>query len=1075
MKTDITKRIIVNIKIKQITILALLAVIAQLAYPSQVSEELNNRKQATKLLFNSCNTGNLEGVKKALGAGANYAAKLKGRMPLDIACERGDSKIVEYLLKTYAFRLHAKNECKCLDYLNRAIAQAETRLKDLKNSAQNNVSNELDRLSAKLAAYDVTKKQVFAWFSAICKALINKQNFRQARKFVHNGVSQECKQLFEQQLAALNNAMRGAAIKGDLKAVKGCLVKGASLTGRDSDGNSIFHYACASGDEALVAYLASLNDWFVVYTNNKGQTGLHIACSSGHLPLVKLIMSMKKSSLANWRDNDGNTPLHYASKDDNCLPIVQHLILSEPDASKNGINKRGNSAETTAFYADAVDIFAYYVEKWNMPYLEQIGTRGETFLHHAAFRGLPKMFDFLVAHKPALLAHRDQNGNTPLFEAIRGNALNIIQRCVDRYDLSVMGRTDRPAGALPGISELEEALAYAQSLAQSRNRSAIVTFLAKTLNNAKQLIEAIQLKDARALEIALKQGANPNGHCHQVPSLCIAIACNFIEGVKLLLEYHADTNNPTMYLPLCQAIESYASSPLKSTAIIELLLQHKALIDQQSNWSPRTPWQTFLLQGDPTLVQLFAKHKLLDPQKRPVNSLPIAAQFNNLHTIKALLDYHFDPNAQDENGYIAGHLVRSIEGAKLLLARGWNPALRGRSGYAASDVIVARLGLCEPEEMEKTLDLFEVVSGKSCDFAGIHQPIGRLVANRLLDLDPNALLGPNAESVAMAAIAVLRKLIVHGFSVNYHDPNNGKGDSALHFACSLIGSPSAHKFICFLLAHGADASLKNNKGKTPFLYAVSRASNNPSIPRSIIASLVEHGGIKEFQLLRKSSVLLQDPAFDVYDLGKALEQKNVPHIKKLLLVGLAPGEEECEEIVALRDLECINLVVKNYASAIKAKPRKHRSLFGLVYGSGLRQTAKQLLAYGMMPAETTGEVIIRQNDGEFIALMLENIAPYIPTDPNTYAPLVTAALETENYHLVKRLLFMGIMPRAEDCATIIREYDEECGMLAVSLWRKNVEQQPGFYESWLTIALGREFATLAEALRNLGVTAPGED
>jgi ankyrin repeat protein len=87
--------------------------------------------------------------------------------------------------------------------------------------------------------------------------------------------------------------------------------------------------------------------------DNEGRTPLFIACASGNLPMVCLLL--KKGVNPNARDNGGCTPLAHVCGSDwdrvidwdriiNVIKKVVELLLSHPDTDPCAVDKRGASA-----------------------------------------------------------------------------------------------------------------------------------------------------------------------------------------------------------------------------------------------------------------------------------------------------------------------------------------------------------------------------------------------------------------------------------------------------------------------------------------------------------------------------------------------------------------------------------------------------------------------------------------------------------------------------------------------------------------------------------------------------------
>ncbi|KAL2326971.1 hypothetical protein Fmac_020398 [Flemingia macrophylla] len=104
------------------------------------------------------------------------------------------------------------------------------------------------------------------------------------------------------------------------------------------------HLACKRGDVGMVKEFLE-HEWSINSpVNQKGQNILHVAAKNGKSDLVKYLLKhpkMDKFTL-NQKDNDGNTPLHLASK--NLFPYVMLLISTDTRVNVNLLNNNSLTA-----------------------------------------------------------------------------------------------------------------------------------------------------------------------------------------------------------------------------------------------------------------------------------------------------------------------------------------------------------------------------------------------------------------------------------------------------------------------------------------------------------------------------------------------------------------------------------------------------------------------------------------------------------------------------------------------------------------------------------------------------------
>lgn len=112
----------------------------------------------------------------------------------------------------------------------------------------------------------------------------------------------------------------------------------------DEDGSFPIHRACSGGNSTLVVkeFLDHSNNMMWL-PNTKGQNILHVAAEAGKAKVVNYILRLPNSeSLINMKDEDGNTPLHLASKGKH--PKVIYALTWDDRVKLNLQNNHGLTA-----------------------------------------------------------------------------------------------------------------------------------------------------------------------------------------------------------------------------------------------------------------------------------------------------------------------------------------------------------------------------------------------------------------------------------------------------------------------------------------------------------------------------------------------------------------------------------------------------------------------------------------------------------------------------------------------------------------------------------------------------------
>ncbi|XP_033212359.1 ankyrin repeat domain-containing protein 16-like [Belonocnema kinseyi] len=108
--------------------------------------------------------------------------------------------------------------------------------------------------------------------------------------------------------------------------VQALLKANADLSIRNKDGWTAFHLACRSGDINIVNLLLKYSPECIEAGSKNGRNALHIAAFHGCKPLIDLLVS-KNSKLLDSRDSSGSAPLHESVKS-KCFEATKSLIES---------------------------------------------------------------------------------------------------------------------------------------------------------------------------------------------------------------------------------------------------------------------------------------------------------------------------------------------------------------------------------------------------------------------------------------------------------------------------------------------------------------------------------------------------------------------------------------------------------------------------------------------------------------------------------------------------------------------------------------------------------------------------
>ena len=308
-------------------------------------------------------------------------------------------------------------------------------------------------------------------------------------------------------------------------------------------------------------------------------------------------------------------------------------------------------------------------------------------------------------------------------------------------------------------------------------------------------------------------GADPNARSFtgETP-LHLAALAGRADVVRLLLDKGADPRaDSSRGTPLHRAAEGGVAK------VVELLLDAGASVQALAT-GDETPLHTAARMGQAEAARLLLERGA-DPNAGNAGGntpLHLAAAFRSPATAAVLLEHGAAVNARNRAGETPLLVVRDEETARLLLARGADPALRSAEGATPLHQ-AARAGL--PELARVLIERGAKVNQKD-DYG--QTPLHCAAENAC-----------GAESCRIAAL-----LLEHGADVNARAKYREPGRTALE--CAVLRGHI--ELVRLLLEHGADAAESEPKRDSLLLMAVLGEAGNPA-PGSpeLVRLLLEHG------------------------------------------------------------------------------------------------------------------------------------------------------------------------------------------------------------------------------------------
>jgi hypothetical protein len=168
--------------------------------------------------------------------------------------------------------------------------------------------------------------------------------------------------------------------------------------------------------------------------DNDGDTPLHFASAGAHLPVVKALLSAGANILA--VGSDGNLPIHLAVREGHSA-AVSKCLLQHFYATSRRLPLHELLQDLT------------WKKKYKNPFISAAPPlRIALHEHVLGTDDVVEILEYLVGQNSALLSSRDQDGSLPLHVACRrGAAFTIVQSLVDLCKASVKSLT--PQGDLP--------------------------------------------------------------------------------------------------------------------------------------------------------------------------------------------------------------------------------------------------------------------------------------------------------------------------------------------------------------------------------------------------------------------------------------------------------------------------------------------------------------------------------------------------------------------------------------------------------------------------------------------------
>ncbi|XP_062711314.1 uncharacterized protein LOC134289471 [Aedes albopictus] len=536
---------------------------------------------------------------------------------------------------------------------------------------------------------------------------------------------------------------------------------------------TVIHLAAERGNMEIVQMLIDDYAADINTQDNDGNTPLLVAAKNDVWGVVKMLIDKKSKYFADYKiaNNDGQTIIHFAALRGN-MEIVQ-MLIDDYAADVNAQDNDGNTPVLLAAKQNDWRMVQMLIDKDSKYFADYkiANDDGQTLIHFAALSGNMEIVQMLIENYAADVNAQDNDGNTPVLLAAKQNDWRMVQMLIDKdskyfADYKIANKNGKAlihfaakAGYMGTVKMLIESYA-ADVNAQDNDGNTPVLVAAK--NNEWEMVKMLIDKDSKYF--ADYKIANKNGE-----TLIHFAARDNMEMVKILIDdYAADVN----------AQDNDGNTPLHVAAKHSEWEEVKKLIGRNSEY--------------------FGNYKIANDDGQTLYNF--AEESGNMEIVQMLIDdYAADVNAQDNDGNTPLLLAAKIykwEMVKMLIDKD--------SKYSADYKIANNAG--------QTLIHFAAESGNM-------EIVQMLIDDYAADVNAQDNDGntPLLLAVKRYKWEMVKMLIDKDFkySADYKIANNA-GQTLIHFAAEKGGVEIVKMLI---ENYAADVNAQDNDGNTPVLLA----------------------------------------------------------------------------------------------------------------------------------------------------------------------------------------------------------------------------------------------------------------
>ncbi|WED42166.1 ankyrin repeat domain-containing protein [Legionella cardiaca] len=339
-----------------------------------------------------------------------------GNTPFLVAIERNSPKHLEYFLEIgcdiHCRNYHGENAVSIAAKFGQLITVKYLQEKGVDLFAVNDQGESALMLAAKRGYFHVVS---FLKDTGVPANTKNKKGDSAFTAALESGFIDIAKLLIDvSTVEELNAALFAAILRGDLSTTIWLVTNGASLTTKNAEGNTPFLEACMYGHLPIIKLFLSLDIPFTKDENDNGENGLYLAIRNRQKEIVQYFIEDRVFSFPQ-NNKQGQSPL-LAAAASNAADLVEcfHAAGYRLDEQDN----EGNTALHLAFASEKYGVVAEYFFS-NCPLIvKKTNAERKTPLHMAIKYKKNHYLPLLVKFHSDLEAC-DAEGNTPLLLATR--------------------------------------------------------------------------------------------------------------------------------------------------------------------------------------------------------------------------------------------------------------------------------------------------------------------------------------------------------------------------------------------------------------------------------------------------------------------------------------------------------------------------------------------------------------------------------------------------------------------------------------------------------------------------------